>query len=402
MLTGWVTYGTDAVDEANDFTAGDTYYCGEDGARLEKAWVYTTEPGTDDDDADADEYWYYLKSSGKVQTGKATNIGGQTYIFGNVEGGDPDTVGGYATLLEGWVGAQEVGSSTYYYQLGYEGSKETLNDATYASIYYAETEDEGSDGHVAKNRWLKTWNPVDFYDQDADDDQWIYWVAKDGKVYIPRDSAAASATKYKLEDAAFTAKKINGTTALKITKKKVNSKDYFFNEGGEMVSQFVYVSEASGDLAEGLYYFGGDSDGYMKTGAQSIKDDNGDFYKFYFGTSSSSKKGVGITGNKSGKLYDNGLLVYADDYKYQVAEVAGEYYIINKNGAIQTSKVEYKEDSEVLINAKTATFVTTSGDNKGSISNADTVLSTLTSKVGIMDATSVLGGAHLATGSNAN
>ena len=59
MITGWVTYdseGTASVDEANDFVAKKTFYADETGARIEKDWVYTTAPGTDDDDADADEY----------------------------------------------------------------------------------------------------------------------------------------------------------------------------------------------------------------------------------------------------------------------------------------------------------------------------------------------------------
>lgn len=116
-----------------------------------------------------------------------------------------------------------------------------------------------------------------------------------------------------------------------------------------------------------MYYFGGDGDGSMKTGSQSIKDDNGDTYKFYFGTKSTSgydKKGVGITGNKSNKLYYKGLLITADDYKYQIADVEGKKFIVNKNGSIQHSNVEYKDDDEVIIDAKNVAvkYVTTGAD----------------------------------------
>ena len=75
-----------------------------------------------------------------------------------------------------------------------------------------------------------------------------------------------------------------------------------------------------------------------------------------FGTKNSNAehKGVGITGNKSNKLYYKGLLLTADDYKYQIATVDDEhYFIVNKNGSIQHSYVEYKEDSDVLIDART-------------------------------------------------
>ena len=86
MLTGWVTAdGDQVVNEENSIntsTTSPTYYCDETGARVESGWVYTTAPSTPDDDADADEYWYYLKSSGKVATGKQSNVKGQGFVFG--------------------------------------------------------------------------------------------------------------------------------------------------------------------------------------------------------------------------------------------------------------------------------------------------------------------------------
>ncbi len=110
-----------------------------------------------------------------------------------------------------------------------------------------------------------------------------------------------------------------------------------------------------------MYYFGGSDDGSMKTGSQTVKDDNGDSFKFYFGTKNSTteKKGVGITGNKNNKLYYMGHLVTAQDYKYQPVWIdmdgdtnEDELFIVNQNGSIQHSKVEYKEDGDVLINLK--------------------------------------------------
>ena len=51
-----------------------------------------------------------------------------------------------------------------------------------------------------------------------------------------------------------------------------------------------------------------------------------------------------------------GHLVASDDYKYQpvTMEIEGTEYtfIVNQNGSIQHSNVEYKEDGDVLINAK--------------------------------------------------
>ena len=351
MLTGWVTYddgSTANVDEANDFDKDTTFYCDETGARLEKAWIKTTEPGTEDDDADADEYWYYFKSSGKAQTGKGTNINGQTYLF-NDKG----------QMQTGWVAK----SDSEYKEIGDEDSTEVLSAYKGGDVYFCGDED---DGHAKKNKWYKTWKPSEYDAADDDNDEYWYWIDKNGKVYIPSDSNAAEGTKYKLGDATLEDK---GTYS--ITKKKVNSKDYFFNDNGEMLSKFIEVTTGNDDLSEGMYYFGGDDDGSMKTGAQTVKDDNGDSYKFYFGTKNSSteKKGVGITGNKSNKLYYKGLLLTADDYKYQIATVAGHDFIINKNGSIQHSQVEYKEDGDVLINAKGVEFSKEDGLAKYSISS---------------------------------
>ena len=106
-----------------------------------------------------------------------------------------------------------------------------------------------------------------------------------------------------------------------------------------MLSKFYKINDA-------MYYFGGSDDGSMKTGSQSIKDNTGDTYKFYFYTKDQDKtkyttpeegnqlkKGAGVVGNQSNKLYYYGLLLTADDYKYQVAKVGGYEFIINSNGS---------------------------------------------------------------------
>lgn len=351
MLTGWVTAdGNDVVNEENSIDTDKTFYCDETGARVESGWIQTTEPATADDDADADEYWYYLKSSGKVATGKQNNVKGQTYIFGT----ETDNKG---QMLTGWVGGNEDGDKKMHYvEIGDEDNSRALSTTKVA--YYAPYGDD-FDGHVKKNQWALTWKPTEYHDEDEDNDKWYYWLDKDGKVFVPENGVYdALGYKYALGDAALEIK--NGGNAYQITKKKINSKDYFFNEEGEMLSKFIDVQEIfenpktkSFAMDLGFYYLGGGSDGCMKTGAQSIKDDNGDVYKFYFGTKDNSttgeKKGAGITGNKNNKLYYEGHLVAAEDYKYQPVWVNGHLFVVNQNGSIQHSAVEYKEDGDILV-----------------------------------------------------
>ena len=96
-----------------------------------------------------------------------------------------------------------------------------------------------------------------------------------------------------------------------------------------------------------MYYFGGKDDGSMKTGSQSVKDDAGDTYKFYFSTKT-DKRGIGITGNQGGKLYYYGRLIQATDYKYQLAEVNGYYFIVNSNGSIQHGQISFAEKANTV------------------------------------------------------
>ena len=346
MLTGWVTAnGVEVINEENSIDKDNTYYCGEDGARLADAWIYTTEPTAEDDEADAEEYHYYLKpGNGRpVLNAKRNNIKGQSYIF-DEEG----------RMLWGWVAKVNTSGSNAYEKIDEEEDTDVeLSDYAGSEVYYCSGED---DGHVKKNRWLKTWRPKNTYEEDDDVSKKYYWIEKDGKIYIPENNDA-TAQPYKFEEGNL----LTDGDPTQITTKKISSKDYYFNQNGEMVSGFQYVTFASSSNATGVYYFGGSSDGSMKTGSQSIKDDNGDTYKFYFGTRTATSaveetKGKGITGNKSNKLYFDGMLIKADEYKYQVVEMTiGDTackFIVNQNGSIQHSNSEYKEDGDILVSAK--------------------------------------------------
>ena len=240
----------------------------------------------------------------------------------------------------------------------------------------------GDDGQLVRSAWVEDgadkyfvnssgakitndWRLTTLFDDDSADEEWYYFQSK-------------------LEEQ-------NGGSVITFSKKNVNSKSYFFNEDGEMLSQFIEVAANPGEdtgLVAGMYYFGGDNDGSMKTGSQAIKDDNGDTYKFYFENKSGKTKGAGITGNKSGYLYFKGLLIKADDYKYQLATIDGHTFIVNKNGSIQKNCVDYKEDSEVLFTAKKLTkadFVTTEGQWKYSLKAGSDIADNITDAINIYD-----------------
>ena len=259
-------------------------------------------------------------------------------------------------MQTGWV-AEDVATSNNvkFYQLDKEDEEMAMSTAT-GDVYYCGDED---DGHAKKNKWLKTWLPNDT-NEEEDDKSW-FWFDKNGKLYRTGiTSTASNATKYKLDEGKLVVDK----ASYGVAKKKVNSKDYYFDANGVMLSKFYLIDD-------NMYYFGGSDDGSMKTGSQSIKDNTGDTYKFYFYTkdqnttdyksNSGAKlyKGAGVIGNQSNKLYYYGMLIQADDYKYQLATVNGKTFIVNSNGSIQHSAIDYKEDGDVLIPAKEAKFNTT-------------------------------------------
>ena len=329
MLTGWVD--TSAFDEATSITGA--VFCNEDGARLSKTWVETKEPGAEEDDEDT--FWYYIGSKGAAQTGKAKSINGETYLFGTD-----------GKMLSGWV---EFDGANYV-EIGGEGSTATI--ATGDEVYFCGDSD---DGHVKKNRWIKEWKPSEYYDEDADKDQYWFWIQKDGTVYVPTAEEATAANAYKFEDADLG---LTNKGAKTVAIKNISDKYYAFNANGEMQSGLL-------KLEAGMYYFGGSNDGARKAGSVTLEDGYGVEGKFLFNTTSTNK-GVGITGPKSGKLYEDGLLIAADDYKYEVVTVDGNQYIVNRSGSIQTTKKVYKDGDEIICDAENATFSTETA-NKGAV-----------------------------------
>ena len=194
------------------------------------------------------------------------------------------------------------------------------------------------------------------YDKFNDDEDAWYYADGSGNLYAG-EFKTIKGKKYAFRD---DGRMIDG---LKFIKEEGNGLDVIADDDAtynfDNEDDFDENSLALEALGYKCYYFGNGDDGAMKTGAQSIKDNNDETYKFYFETK--GNKGKGIVGNKSGKLYYHGQLVTADDYRYELAELTLKdkdgndvvyTFIVNQNGAIQHSKTEYKEDGDVLIDAR--------------------------------------------------
>ena len=331
MLTGWVDY-TDKVASEGDEDDTNLVYCGEDGARLSKAWVNTWPAGTDEDDADEDDMeWYWIKSSGAAQTGRNIDINGEMYFFAKD-----------GHMLSGWVATTD---GKNYEEIGYEGSKVVLSSYVGGdcAVYFCGDSDQG---WAKKNKWVKTWNPANYDEADSDEDQYWFWIAKSGKVYVPTETTSANALTFKDgSDNDFDDDAIENGAAFK----EVNNKTYAFNGNGEMLDGLNEI--------DGLYYyFGGSNDGEMKTGSVTIEDKEGETYKFFFGKKTDKEdgyiKGAGVTGAASGELYINGLIQEAskEDYEQITVKIDGVDYnfVVDADGDIRTAKKEYENDDDVV------------------------------------------------------
>ena len=104
------------------------------------------------------------------------------------------------------------------------------------------------------------------------------------------------------------------TTGLKDGAVKIDGKYYFFDSYG--VCQSGLIKFTSGGKTE-TAYFDPEAGGAMSIGRNTNAVDKKDkVYTFCSGTSG-SEKGCGVTGEKDGFLYNNGLLVSAKDWQLQ-------------------------------------------------------------------------------------
>lgn len=227
------------------------------------------------DEDDWDEYWYYFTSAGKMVKKTTREIQDALYIF-DEEG----------RMLTGWVNISDFTSTL----------RDDLSSGDFDNLRYFE------ESGAAANGWK--------YMDSAHDLEASWYYFRDGRPY---------STNYKATEV--------GDYGMV----KINNEYYCFDEEGKLVTGLVE--------ANGKYFYFDDENGQMQTGKMTVYSD--DFYNeiFYFATSGSvGERGAGVTGVKDGYLYEDGLLVKAEDgIKYDCVEVGGKEYVVNESGKVKTS-----------------------------------------------------------------
>lgn len=344
MLTGWIQGSEGSWEPADSAEVDDvlTYYCDESGARVGSQWVYTYGPGVDENEAeDEDKNWYYILASGKPAVGKQSSIKGSTYFFGD-----------NGAMLSGWV----AGNGETYEEIWTEDGNGTALSAAAAAgkdIYFCGSKD---DGHAKKNSWVKTWDSEGYGYSDYDAERNWFYLQNNGKLFIPVASSSTAVKEWNLTDVeANVGNRFEVDGTFNAQEKKIGGETYLFNQEGAMMYGFV-------EMDGKMYYHGKADDGARKTGSVTVTDENGVSTKAYFSNDTNEAQGyyagAGINGAKSGKLYANGILVKAQDAKYEIKQVGDLKFVVNKSGSIQTDKGPYKEDGEALFGGAVFTYNT--------------------------------------------
>ncbi len=257
---------------------GYTYFCGdESNGAMQTGWIFFEEDVNNPDNGDV---WSYFDSRGRrIDNQTDKKIDGKYYTF--IDG----------AMQTGWV---KTGNAT---ASNADGSATDLLLSNYQ--HYSTEDGSRSEG------WMELEGIEGIH--NIDESYWFY--LKNGKPH--------AASNHSLE--LFT----------------IDSKKYCFNEKGVMQTGLKNITLEDGTTAN--FYFGEEGEGgAMKTGKQTIYDEeSGDSFTWFFYTDG-SKKGQGLHG-----IYDNAVYVQGkrqdanEDLRYAPAVLDDVSYLVNTKGSLQ-------------------------------------------------------------------
>lgn len=329
----------------------DEFYVGSDGKMVKNTWIeLRNEEDADSPEAPAshwyyfdkngksvsakwlslDNKWYYFNEEGQMLTGK-TVIDGSTYYLGGEKDG---------AMRTGWMKLEEnssnPGASDAWYYFNSDGKMvETQIDKKIDGSYYTFLDGKMQTG------WVKLPKEADTTAETASEsnatvaDYQYYGAENDGKraegwktiegIKGIHDMNETYTFYFKEGKPFFSTEK--GSQLFTVSGKK-----YAFNDRGEMQTGQQIVNLGAGEIAN--FYFG--EDGVMKTGKQSIYNENSGENETWFFYTDGEKKGQGFHGIRDNTLYVYGKRQEANsDVRYAAAELNGTRYLVNTTGSVQ-------------------------------------------------------------------
>lgn len=343
----------------------DEYYVDEDGKRIINQWLSVANEDEWDDDA-PETYWYYFGKDGKSAMSKWQTIEGKNYYFneeGHMQTGLLE-LDGYTYYLgeesdgvmkTGWIQLQhdsdELDEDVVWHYFDNNG-RMVMNqiDRKIAGNYY--TFENG----IMQTGWYKL--PETAVTEENAETASVSDAASTAPAiasyqYYEEDGKRANGW-YQIEGAPdiseegeiFTFYFKNGSpyhAANGVQVFTVDSKRYGFNTNGEMQTGLQSVNTDDGVIAN--FYFG--NDGVMKTGKQTIYDEDLDENQTWFFYTDGGNKGRGFHGVRDNNVYRSGLRLDADrDLRYAPADLDGVLYLVNTTGTIQKASSSSKSSAK--------------------------------------------------------
>ena len=254
-----------------------------------------------EDENELKDYWFYFKPTGKKALDEKKTINGVTYRF--------DTEDGH--MLNDWAATA------------------TSSIASNSNMTYMDP-----DGVMAKKKWIWAIPDEDYIQEDYDNDEYSWWYAD------------------------------NSGKIVKDTIKKINNKNYVFDDMGRMLYGLVTLEDEeynnkSGDTEytdmsgdeikelefEKLYYFSTEEDGSRRKGAVNIELAD-DTYEFYFKNNGEAENGYI---SKIKKFVKNGIVLKANSEEGKFAGIDAEYddgYLLNSGDLSYGNNIE---EGQVLV-----------------------------------------------------
>lgn len=348
----------------------DEYYVDEDGKRVSNRWV--SEANDDEwDDETPDTYWYYYGKDGKSITSKWHTIDGKSYYFnedGHMQTGKITLDGftyylggeGDGVMKTGWIqlenedeNAEEDMVWHYFDSKG----RMVMNqvDRKIGGSYYTFA------GGIMQTGWYKLPEAADAAAADADQ------TAADAATQSNAAAAAPAIASYqyyeedgKRAEGWYQIEGVHGISEdgeefvfffkegrpyhaqTGVQTFNINSKRFAFNTNGELQTDLQVVTLEDGTTAN--YYFG--EDGIMRTGKQTIYNEDTDENQTWFFLTDGGNKGQGFHGVRDNSVYRQGLRLDADrDLRYAPVELDGVRYLVNASGTIQKASSSSKSAS---------------------------------------------------------
>lgn len=334
----------------------DEYYVDENGKRVFEQWISVPNEDEWDDDA-PDTYWYYFGKNGKSVVSKWQSVEDKWYYFnddGHMQTGKLE-LDGYTYYLgddhdgvmkTGWIQLENTADDPeedlvwHYFD---NNGKMVVNqvDRKISGNYY--TFENG----ILQTGWYKL--PADAEDTAtaANAETAVPEVAS--YQYYEEDGKRGNGW-YQMEGApgiseegeTFTFYVKNGQphhAASGVQAFTVDSKKYGFNTRGEMQTGLQVVTLEDGSIAN--FYFG--TDGIMKTGKQTIYNEDLDENQTWFFYTDGGSKGQGFHGVRDNSVYRYGLRLDANrDLRYAPALLDETEYLVNGTGVIQRASSSSK------------------------------------------------------------